>query len=214
MKAAIRWLRLNAAKYGIDPARAVTWGESAGAHLAALAAVSCRAPGLEPEEAIKSGAGATPDIALVDVSDCVQGAVSWFGVFDIATITDQARKTKALSRDLPEAPEWRLLGCFAAKCRRKQIAAASPASYVDPSDPPMLLIAGSEDTIVPHRQTLAMAEKLRSAGVKHELIVLAGVGHHFLGKTLEQTRDANLKALEATFRFIEQTTGNVSAANR
>lgn len=38
VKAAIRWLRLNASKYGIDPARAVTWGVSAGGHLAGLAA--------------------------------------------------------------------------------------------------------------------------------------------------------------------------------
>jgi acetyl esterase/lipase len=216
VKAAIRWLRLNASKYGIDPARAVTWGVSAGGHLAGLTAVSCNAAALEPVQTVKLGAPDTKSdsISSADVSDCVQGGVAWYGVFDMATIADQARKAKALSRDVAEAPEWRLLGCFGKKCRPKQIAAASPVTYVDRNDPPMLLIVGTEDTTVPYLQTLEMTEKLKSAGVKHELIVLPGINHSFIGKTLEQTRDANLKALDATFRFIDQTIGNASSTNR
>jgi acetyl esterase/lipase len=50
-----------------------------------------------------------------------------------------------------------------------------------------------------------MAEMLKQAGVAHELMVIPGVDHMFLGKTPAQTRDANLAALEATFRFIDQT---------
>jgi len=59
---------------------------------------------------------------------------------------------------------------------------------------------------VPYHQTLEMAEKLRSAGVPYELMVLPGIDHSLLGKTPEATRDAHLKALEATFRFIDRTT--------
>lgn len=119
-----------------------------------------------------------------------------------------------MSRDVPEAPEWQLLGCFANECKPKQIAAASPVTYVDRKDPPMLLIVGTEDTTLPHQQTLEMAQKLNSAGVKHELIVLPDVNHSFIGKTPEQTRDANLKALAATFKFIDQTIGNAQSAKR
>jgi len=193
VKAAIRWLRSKASAYGIDPKRAVTWGVSAGGHLAALAAVSCNARALEP---------APPS----NVSDCVQAAVSWYGVFDLSTIAAQARKDKALSRDAADAPEWRLLGCFARKCKKGRIASASPITYVDASDPPMLLVAGDADLTVPYHQTLEMAEKLRAAGVSYELLVLPGVEHGLLGKTPEATREANLKALEATFRFIDRTT--------
>jgi acetyl esterase/lipase len=195
VKAAIRWLRANAAKYGIDPARALTWGVSAGGHLAALAAVSCKAAALEPAQ--------TPGAAKA--SDCVQGAVAWYGVFDLATIAAQARRDKALSRDVRDAPEWRLLGCFASKCKKGRIAAASPVTYVDANDPPMLLIVGDADRTVPYHQTLEMADKLTAAGVPNDLMVLSGVGHSFIGTTPEQTRDANLKALDATFRFIDQT---------
>lgn len=216
VKAAIRWLRLNASKYGIDPARAVTWGVSAGGHLAGLAAVSCKAAAFVPQQLVKSFAPETKvdPIISADVSDCVQGGVVWYGLFNLATIADQARKDKALSRDAPEAPEWQLLNCFGSKtCKPKQITAASPVAYVDRSDPPMLLITGTEDRMVPYHQTLEMAEKLKAAGVKHELIVLPELNHNFFGKTPEETSEANQKALAATFRFIEQTIGNATSAS-
>ena len=212
VKAAVRWLRLNAVKYAIDPDRAVTWGQSAGGHLASLAAVSCGVAALSPPAA--APASGPPDVTVATPSDCVQGAVAWFGLFDLATIQDQAREVKALSRDDADAPEWRLLGCFAAACPPAQVTAASPVSYVDRTDPPMLLIVGSEDTLVPTKQTIEMAKRLAAAGVKHDVIVLPGINHSFIGRTAEATRDANLKALAATFEFIDRTIGNRSSTAR
>lgn len=218
VKAAIRWLRINASKYGIDPARAMTWGVSAGGYLAGLAAVSCNAADLEPKQTGKAYAAvpvADSVTSSSNVSDCVQGAVTWFGVFDMATIDDQAKEDKAMSRDAADAPEWQLLGCFGnSKCDPKRIAAASPVTYVDRNSSPMLLIVGSGDTLVPYHQTLEMAEKLKSAGIRHELIVLPGINHSFIGKTPEQTRDANLKVLDATFRFIDRTIGSASKSGQ
>jgi len=209
-KAAIRWLRSRAAEYGIDPTRAMTWGESAGGHLAGLVAVSCGAQALEPARAIRIALPNTPPDAgtSAKVSDCVQGGVTSYGVFDIATIAAQARQDKAMSRDVADAPEWKLLGCFAAECKKGQIAAASPVTYVDAKSTPMLLIVGSEDKTVPYHQTLEMADKLKASGAEPELMVIPGVGHGFIGKTPEETRDANLKALDATFRFIDKTMKN------
>jgi dipeptidyl aminopeptidase/acylaminoacyl peptidase len=109
---------------------------------------------------------------------------------------------------LAGAPEWQLLGCFGKNCSQQQIAAASPVTYVDRNDPPMLLIVGNEDTTVPFHQTLKMAEKLKAAGVKYKLIVLPSINHSFIGKTPEQTRDANLKALATTFQSFDKTIGN------
>jgi acetyl esterase/lipase len=186
-------------------ARVVTWGQSAGGHLGSLAAVGCGVTALSPPDARREPGGA--DLKGATPSDCVQGAVAWFGLFDMATIQEQAREVGALLRDDAGAPEWRLLGCFATACPPTQLAAASPMSYVDRSDPPMLLIVGAEDTVVPTKQTLKMAERLTSAGVKHDLIILPGVNHSFIGKTSEATRDANLKALSATFEFIDRTIG-------
>jgi dipeptidyl aminopeptidase/acylaminoacyl peptidase len=132
----------------------------------------------------------------------------------MATIQEQARKVKASSRDAADAPEWRLLGCFANECNPEQIAAASPIIYVDRNNPPMLFIAGEQDTTVPYCRRLEMAEKLKAAGVEHKLIVLPGINHGFIGKTPQQTRDANLKALDATFQFINQAIASASSTKR
>ena len=62
VRAAIRFLKANAAKYGIDPARVGLWGGSAGGHLAALGALSCGAPGFDATPAtggqrVRAGGG-------------------------------------------------------------------------------------------------------------------------------------------------------------
>ncbi len=206
LKTAIRWIRSRAPDYGVDPSRAMTWGVSAGAYLAALGAVGCHAPNLEPIAATTAVvADPTAGAVSAGLSDCVQGAVAWYGVFDFATIADQARQDRALSRDDADAPEWRLLGCFASACPPTRIAAASPVTYVGAKTPPMLLIVGDDDRLVPYQQTLEMAERLKTAGVAHDLIVLPDIDHSLMGKTLEQTREANLRALDATFDFIDRT---------
>jgi dipeptidyl aminopeptidase/acylaminoacyl peptidase len=53
-----------------------------------------------------------------------------------------------------------------------------------------------------------MAERLKAAGVKSELVILPGVSHSFIGKTPAETREANLRALDATFQFIDKTMKN------
>lgn len=192
VKAAIRWLRARAPRYDIDAGRVMTWGASAGGNLAGLAAVSCRAPRLEPPSTDGR------------VSDCVQGSVAWYGVFDIATLPAQSRQENGSWRDVPDAPEYRMLGCYAESCRGGQVAAASAVSYVTAKSPPMLLIVGAEDKTVPYHQTLEMANRLKANGVPYELIVIPDVDHGFIGKTADKTREANLQALEATFRFIDK----------
>lgn len=204
VKAAIRWLRRHAREFGIDPTRALTWGESAGGHLAALLALSCECSALAPP--------ASMGAPLQGVSDCVQGAVAWFGVFDFATFAAQARVDPAMSRQGRSAPEWPVLGCFAEECKPEDVRAASPVSYVDGRDPPLLLLVGADDRIVPKAQTLQLAERLAAHGVAHEVEVLPGVDHNFIGQRPEQTREANLRALAATFRFIDQTFGRAARA--
>jgi acetyl esterase/lipase len=81
VKAAIRWLRSQASTYQIDRTRGLIWGASAGGQLAALAATSCGVAALEP-------VGAPAE------SDCVQGAVSWYGVFDFSRLPAQNNLTR------------------------------------------------------------------------------------------------------------------------
>lgn len=210
VKAAVKWLRLHAPVYGIDPLRAVTWGVSAGAHLAALAAVTGGEPSLVPAQPPEASAADVRFDAVTPatrVSDAVQGCVAWYGVFDLSTIVEQARRSKAFPRDVSKAPEWRLLGCPASGCTVEQLSAASPVTYVDEGDPPMLLITGKADRTVPYEQTLQMAAKLKASGVKREVIVMDGVDHNFIGRTPQETLEANMRALDETFIFIDRAIG-------
>jgi acetyl esterase/lipase len=76
VRAAIGWLRGNAGKYGFDGSRIAAWGESAGAHLAALAALT------------------GPGIAAV---------VGWYGVYDLTAMPDPSDPLSRESRLLGSA---------------------------------------------------------------------------------------------------------------
>jgi acetyl esterase/lipase len=181
VRAAIRFLRTNAARYGIDPARVGIWGGSAGGHLAALAALSCGAPGID----------ATPQPAG---SECVQAAVTWYGVFDFAPILQRAGGA-------PNA----LIGCTGvADCPAERVAAVSPLTYLDRNDPPFLLIHGRVDRTVPLAQSEEALARMHATGVPVEHIFIDGVDHSFIGTTPGATRAATLQALNATFDFLHR----------
>jgi acetyl esterase/lipase len=214
IKTAIRWLRSRAADYRIDPARAATWGGSAGGELAALVAVTCGVDAFDPNLPTPVGAvdgegrpisGSLPaDVARR--SDCVQAAVAWYGVFDFATLFTQAGAGEGQPTPAIQAA-YRYLGCDPIRCQPGLSEAASSTTYVDAKDPPMLLVHGTADEVVPYQQSEEMAARLKGAGVRADLILIKGVGHSFIGSTSEQTREASLRALYATFDFFDKTIG-------
>jgi len=209
VKAAIRWMRSQASTYGIDRNHGLIWGASAGGQLAALAATSCGVAALEPPPQERPGTGPTTDSnAAALESDCVQGAVTWYGVFDFSRLGAQSASGAAESRDRADPAAARYLGCQLTSCPRAVVEAASPITYVDRSDPPMLLIHGESDRTVPVRQSQEMYARLRQTGVHAELLVIPGVDHSFIGATPAATRAASRAALERVFTFIDATIGH------
>ncbi len=208
VKAAIRWLRSNAEKYNIDPNRVIAWGSSAGGQLAALAAVSCGVAALEP--AAPGAASANPNVEKnsagplsAAASDCVQGAVGWYGVYDFETLgKDVAPGSPPLN--LPA----RYLDCGSAPCTPEKLRFASPIAYVDEKAPPMLLIQGTNDHTVSPGQSPEFYDALRARGARVELMMLPGIDHSFVGATPDATREAALKGLARTIAFIDATIGD------
>ncbi|MEY4721298.1 MAG: hypothetical protein RIQ46_1023 [Pseudomonadota bacterium] len=180
-KASLRFLRDNAERYRIDPSRVGIWGGSAGGHLTALTALSCKETALDPA-------------AAGDV--CASAAVTWYGVFDFAAMA------AGRANGVDGAAE-RLMGC-PTRCSDEAYATASPVTWIDAGDPPFLLIHGTEDKVVPIEQSRIGEARLRAAGVPVETIYIAGVDHSFIGATPEQTREATLRATNATFDFFHQ----------
>lgn len=148
-KAAVRWLRANAARYRIDPGHLGAIGGSVGGHLAAMLAVTGPECGLEPPG------------YLEEYSSRVQCAVNLYGPVDIENWRDLQvlRKTRA------EAPE--LYQAF------------SVLTYITPDDSPILTIQGTADEVTPMSQAEALAGKMKEQGVPHRLEVIEGAGHSF-----------------------------------
>lgn len=183
-KAALRFLATRAEQYHIDPARIGLWGGSAGGHLTALTALSCRDTGLDPASA---------------ADPCVSAAVTWYGVFDFAAqVAGQQGGT--------DNAVQRLLGCEG-ECPASSFAVASPVTYMDRQDPAFLLIHGDEDSVVPVEQSHIAERRLGELGVPVEAIYIPGVNHSFIGHSPEATRDATVQATNATFDFFHARLG-------
>jgi acetyl esterase/lipase len=188
VKSAVRWLRGNAARFGVDKRHFGIWGGSAGGQLAALAGTSCGVSALEPP--------AVADAKAPLESDCVQAVVTWYGVFDFAPLTK--------SGSVPP-PVARYLGCGNSACSDQQVALASAIRHIDRNDPPFLLIHGALDKTVAPSQSEKFHAALQAGAVKSQLIMLPDVDHSFVGNTPELTRNASLRALHATIDFFDAT---------
>lgn len=174
-KLAIRFLRRNAADFGIDPARIAAAGGSAGGHLSALLAVTDERDGFE-------GPG------LDGISSRILAAVDEFGPTDL---TDVASQTTSEGMSMVTD----LLGCDPNVCPALALA-ASPNAYVTPDDPPILIIHGDKDTLVPFRQSELFAERLRIAGNACALIKVRNAEHGLLPSPIIATIHPSFDAID------------------
>ena len=160
VKCAVRFLRAQAGTYGLAADRFGVWGGSAGGHLAALLGTSDRAAGWDVGP-------------YLDQSSRVQAVVDMFGPADLPQLA------AALASTNPREAQ-RLLSIFnAASPDDPALAAASPATYVSPNDPPFLLFHGDQDAIIPLEQSQTFYTALQQAGVPAQLVVVHNAGHGF-----------------------------------
>ncbi|NOU37000.1 MAG: alpha/beta hydrolase [Kiritimatiellaceae bacterium] len=159
-KAAVRWLRVHAGRYGLNPDRFGVWGSSAGGHLVALLGTS--------------GDVSAFDVGKnLDVSSRVQAVCDFYGPSDFTTMGTVSGFERHARADSPESA---LLGGTAQE-KPETAKAASPVTYATPDDPPFLIMHGDRDGTVPLDQSRRMDAALRTAGVESELIILPGAGH-------------------------------------
>ena len=169
-KAAVRWLRANAAKYRVDPARIGATGGSAGGHLALFLGVTAGAKEFEGE-------------GNLDQSSAVSCVVSYSGPSDF---------TKSYGKSVDAAEVLPLFFGGDLSTKRREHIVGSPLYWVTPSAAPTLVVHGTDDKYVAYEQAGWMVEKLKASAVEAELLTLEGAGHGFKGADMEKAEKALL----------------------
>ena len=150
-KAAVRWLRANAKKCGLDADHIGAWGCSAGGHLVALLGTTAGVKELE-------GPGGNED-----QSSRVQAVVDWYGPTDFLTVGAKETRTNLLGGDPQQ--------------NREKAIKASPVTYVSKAAAPFLIMHGDQDKTVPISQSETFAEALKKAGADVTFVVVKGGKH-------------------------------------
>lgn len=162
IKAAVRFLRAVASRYGYVADRIGILGASSGAHLAALVGTTNGEPELE------GTLGDHPD-----QSSAVQAIVSFFGASNLTTILAQSTPHGVSVR----VPALRaLLGALPDE-NVALARLASPVFHVDESDPPLLLLHGDQDPQMPINQSHELVGAYERVGLKAPFVVVYGAGH-------------------------------------
>ncbi len=162
VKAAIRWIRANAETYRLDPNRFAAWGSSAGGHLVAMLGTAGDITEFEVGENL-------------EVSSQVQVVVNYFGPTDFLQM-DTHRLPDGLVHDAPDSPESKLVGGPIQE-HEDRVARANPITYVSKADPPILIIHGDQDKLVPYHQSLLLKEALEAVGAPVTFYKVEGGGH-------------------------------------
>lgn len=168
VKGALRYIRANASRLGIDPSFIGITGFSSGGHLSAMAGVT---NGMKN----RTVGNTTIDIegnigGNLDQSSHVDAVVDWFGPVDMS------RMENCSTVKDEHSPEAALIGGAPAD-NPDMIALISPITYVDENTVPMLVIHGTTDNVVPFCQSEFFAGELQKNGKLEKLIPVENGQH-------------------------------------
>jgi acetyl esterase/lipase len=172
VKCAVRHLRANAAKYGIDPSLIGAVGASAGGHLVALLGTS------DPSSGLEGSCG------YLDESSRVQAVADLCGPTDLAVLLFDVDYVSWVEQYYDTAAE-QVLGTRDPNA--EIVSKLSPVTYVTSDDPPFLIIHGDEDILVPLSQAEILYNQLVAAQVSATLVVVQNASHYLTGTDVSMT---------------------------
>ncbi len=175
---AIRFIRLRAGTYGIDPSRIGVTGGSAGGHLSLMLAT-------------RGGPGPADSKDPVDrQSSAVQAVAIFYPVTDLLNLGKSTENpgdggppksfVKAFGPQSTNMPVWKVIG-----------RETSPIYHLGSNLPPTLIYHGDADTLVPLEQSEWFQQKARELGRTVEIVVHPGGSHGWLTMPLDIREFAN-----------------------
>lgn len=173
-KTAIRFMRMHAEEYRVDPRRVAIWGDSSGGHTAVIAGIT---------------GDRQPDTELYGEYSCaVNCVVDWYGPTDIAKMNEVPSTQDHIG---PDSPEGYLIGRKNVLEHPELAAQTIPMGYLDPAipTPPVLILHGSRDHLVSFEQSCLLYNTLKAMGREVTMYRLEGAYHGFGGFNSEKAVD-------------------------
>jgi acetyl esterase/lipase len=193
IKTAIRWARANAAEYGFDPDKFAMAGDSAGGYFTLMAAVCGDNPAMEGEKYGYPG-----------VSSAIQAACDYYGPVDMTVYWDEAYYKQSGVPCLPMRIEGQPtfeeqeFGCFSAPNLAPFVC---PDTYVHKDMPPVLILHGYEDAVVPYQNSVKMADKIKAVCGEDrvELHIYKGRNHSDAAFLCDESADQAVEFFDRVF---------------
>jgi acetyl esterase/lipase len=163
VRRSVRFIRMNAGKFAIDPNRIGVFGMSAGGHLSLML-------GTTGDE------GRSDSADPVDkVSNRVQAVVAWVAPTDLRIVIHSAPESLPAHKGFP-----------ALDMKMADAEKYSPLLFVSQDDAPTLLLAGAADDLVPIDHSRRIRDRFEESGVTHRLVEFPEAGHGLGGEDLKQ----------------------------
>jgi acetyl esterase/lipase len=179
-RCALRWVYHSAKQYGFDVSKIVVTGHSAGGHLSLMTGMLDSSAGFDN--------GACNWWPLEHEPFKVAAIVDFYGITDVVDVLSSG----------PHQQDYAVAWFGSLPDRFELAKRVSPLTYVRPGLPPILIIHGDADTVVPYEEGVRLHQALDKAGVANEMLTIPG------GKHGGWTREQNLQAQDTVFRFLEK----------
>jgi acetyl esterase/lipase len=185
VKCAVRFLRASAKKYNLDPKHVAALGDSAGGHLSLMLGL------MNPEDGMEGKGG------NADQSSKVQAVVNYYGPAELATWAPTETGDNLLRLGLKRDGNGILKDWLGISDRKAEVMKkASPLTYIDSKDAPVLTFQGTADPLVQPQQAKVLHEALKKAGVAEQLEILDKASHGWGGKLKEKTDKQTVEFLD------------------
>jgi acetyl esterase/lipase len=179
VKRAVRYIRYNAQKLGIDPQKMGIEGASAGGHLSLNVAMAEEKIMGNPNDPVDGVSSRVQAVAvLFPPTDLLNWGGSGFNFVNAKPLLEQNKVWGAVDFKTLQESTMSYVPVTDTAARNKLGKEVSPLYAVTTDDPPVFVMHGDADPTVPIQQSLLLVEKMKAAGIKHRFVMKPGGKHN------------------------------------